>query len=121
MPSTSTPKIPRYIEYSASKDTLFMIDFCYFVNLSVVLQTSMFPETLLWYKVSFFNFDVIELKNSLSHVSPCQLFQANYVMCMGCLMLAIVVWQNSLVFHSLDKLTSFFLHAFPPLTMHIFR
>jgi len=86
----------RYIEYSASKDTLYMIDFCYFVNLSVVLQTSIFPESLLWYK-------------------------ANYVMCMGCLMLAIVVWQNSLVFHSLDKLTSFFLHAFPPLTMHLFR
>jgi len=86
----------RYIEYSASKDVLFMIDFCYFVNLSVVLQTGLYPESLLWYK-------------------------ANYVMCMGCLMLAIVVWQNSLVFHSLDKLTSFFLHAFPPLTMHLFR
>jgi len=86
----------RYMEYSASKDHLFMIDFCYFVNLSVVIQTSIFPQSLLWYK-------------------------ANYVMCMGCLMLAIVVWQNSLVFHSLDKLTSFFLHAFPSLAMHLFR
>ena len=36
-------------------------------------------------------------------------------------MLAIVVWQNSLVFHSLDKLTSIFLHAFPPLTLHLHR
>jgi len=86
----------RYIEYSALKEQLFMLDFCYFVNFSVVLQTSSFPDNLLWYK-------------------------ANYVLCMGCLMLAIVVWQNSLVFHSLDKLTSFFLHAFPPLTMHLFR
>jgi len=40
---------------------------------------------------------------------------------MGCLMLAIVVWQNSLVFHSLDKITSFLLHAFPPLTLHMYR
>jgi hypothetical protein len=36
-------------------------------------------------------------------------------------MLAIVVWQNSLVFHSLDKLTSIFIHVFPPLTLHLYR
>lgn len=40
---------------------------------------------------------------------------------MGVLMLAIVVWQNSLVFHSLDKLTSIFIHVFPPLTLHLYR
>merc|ERR1712012_1428837 len=32
--------------------------------------------------------------------------KTNYILCMGVLMMAIVVWQNSLVFHSLDKLTS---------------
>merc|ERR1711915_566167 len=85
-----------YIEYSALNEHLFMLDFCYFMNFSVVLQTTLFPSYVLWFK-------------------------ANYVLCMGCLMLAIVVWQNSLVFHSLDKLTSFFLHAFPPLTMHLLR
>ena len=26
-------------------------DFCYFVNLSVTLQTAFFPDHLLWYKV----------------------------------------------------------------------
>ena len=40
---------------------------------------------------------------------------------MGPLMFAIIVWKNSLVFHSLDKLTSFFLHAFPPITIHLLR
>ena len=40
---------------------------------------------------------------------------------MGPLMFAIIVWKNSLVFHSLDKLTSFFLHAFPPITVHLLR
>ena len=40
---------------------------------------------------------------------------------MGTLMSAVVMWQNSLVFHSLDKLTSFFLHFFPPLHLHLFR
>ena len=88
------------------------IDFCYFVNLSVILQTAFFPTNINWFK-------------------------ANYILCMGPLMFAIIVWKNSLVssstfniilsafitqvFHSLDKLTSFFLHAFPPLTVHLFR
>jgi hypothetical protein len=40
---------------------------------------------------------------------------------MGVLMLAIVVWQNSLVFHSLDKLTSILIHAMPGLTLHLYR
>ena len=48
-------------------------------------------------------------------------FKANYILCMGPLMFAIIVWKNSLVFHSLDKLTSFFLHAFPPITLHLLR
>jgi len=86
----------RFIAYSKDKYHLFMLDFCYFVNLSVVLQTGIFPSNINWFK-------------------------ANYILCMGPLMFAIVVWKNSLVFHSLDKLTSFFLHAFPPLTVHLLR
>ena len=78
----------RYYDYSLQKAELFMLDFCYFVNFSVVLQTAFFPDNLLWFK-------------------------ANYVLCMGPICIAIMVWKNSLVFHSLDKLTSFFLHAFP--------
>merc|ERR1712218_577379 len=78
------------------KFQLFMLDFCYFVNLSVVLQTFFFMSNIDWFK-------------------------ANYILCMGPLMFAIIVWKNSLVFHSLDKLTSFFLHAFPPITIHLLR
>lgn len=73
-----------------------MIDFCYFINLSVIIQTSFYPDNLLWFK-------------------------ANYVLAMGPICIAIVVWRNSLVFHSLDKLTSFFLHAFPTMLCHIWR
>ena len=60
------------------------------------------------------NTHILILLNEIFH-------QANYVLCMGTLMSAIVMWQNSLVFHSLDKLTSFFLHFFPPLHLHLFR
>merc|ERR1719347_1899666 len=92
----STLLLWRLITYTKDKFQLFMLDFCYFVNLSVVLQTFFFISDINWFK-------------------------ANYILCMGPLMFAIIVWKNSLVFHSLDKLTSFFLHAFPPLTVHLFR
>ena len=86
----------RYYDYASQKAELFMLDFCYFVNLSVMLQTAFYPDNLMWFK-------------------------ANYVLCMGPICIAIMVWKNSLVFHSLDKLTSFFLHAFPTMTCHLFR
>jgi len=88
--------INRYFSYAQDKYELFMLDFCYFLNLSVVAQTCLFPNNLIWFK-------------------------ANYVLAMGPLIFAIVVWHNSLVFHSCDKLTSFFLHSFPPLTLHLYR
>lgn len=86
----------RYYDYSSVKSELYMLDFCYFVNLSVALQTAFYPDNMLWFK-------------------------ANYVMTMGPICIAIVVWRNSLVFHSLDKVTSFFLHAFPTMMCHIYR
>jgi len=86
----------RLVTYYQEKYHLFMLDLCYFVNLSVFLQTTFFLDNVYWYK-------------------------ANYALCMGPLMFAIIVWKNSLVFHSLDKLTSFFLHAFPPITIHLLR
>ena len=88
--------IHRYIDYSAQKFELFMLDYCYFVNMSVATQIMLYPNHLGW-------------------------FQANYVLTLGPIFLAIIIWHNSLVFHSLDKLTSFFLHAFPPMMMHLYR
>ena len=96
MAFTSVLWIYRFIDYSSQKFELFMLDYCYFVNLSVGIQTTLYPNHLEW-------------------------FQANYVLTMGPIFLAIIVWKNSLVFHSLDKLTSFFLHAFPPVIMHLHR
>ena len=31
------------------------------------------------------------------------------------------VWQNCLMLHSLDRITSLFLHALAPLTLHVIR
>ena len=42
----------RLQDYQAQKYHLFMLDFCYFMNLSVIIQTSLYPDDLLWFKVS---------------------------------------------------------------------
>lgn len=83
----------RYIDYKAQKYQLFMLDFCYFVNLSVGVQYFFYPDNREW-------------------------FDVNYVMCSGPVCMAIVVWHNSLVFHSLDKVTSYFLHVMPTMVVH---
>lgn len=44
-----------------------------------------------------------------------------YYISNGPLLIAIVAWRNSLVFHDLDKLTSVFIHLFPALVTFAMR
>ena len=83
----------RYVDYKAKKCQFFMLDLCYFVNLSVITQYFFFTNNRVW-------------------------FDVNYIMCSGPVCMAVVVWQNSLVFHSIDKVTSYFLHVLPVLMVH---
>ena len=62
----------RYVDYKAQKYQLFMLDFCYFVNLSVVIQYFFFPDNREW-------------------------FDVNYVMCSGPVCMAIVVSAQFLI------------------------
>ena len=73
-----------------------MLDFSYFINVSVAIQLVFYPNHLEW-------------------------FQTNYVLTTGPFCFAIILFRNSLVFHDLEKLTQFCLHAFPPLIMHMVR
>ncbi len=41
----------RYFQYTEEKFQYFMLDFCYFMNLSVAVQTGLYPNCLPWYKV----------------------------------------------------------------------
>ena len=50
--------------------------------------------------------------------SPDLRAQAVFVLSMGPLVWAIVIWRNSLVFHSFDKVTSVFIHLLPALLLH---
>jgi hypothetical protein len=43
----------RYYDYASIKSELYMLDFCYFVNLSVMLQIGFYPDNLLWFKANY--------------------------------------------------------------------
>ena len=84
----------RFYTYRAQKMHAFMIDFCYFLNVSTWLQILVCPSNIF--------------------SEQCEIWlKTNYVLAMGPISFAIVSWQNSLVFHSMDKVTSFLLHTLP--------
>lgn len=82
--------ILRYIIYRADLQHYFMYDFCYYAQLMMMIHIYKYPNNILLGKAMF----------SISN---------------GPLLLAIVMWRNSLVFHSMDKMTSMFIHILPAL------
>ena len=84
--------VARYIIYRADLYHYFMYDFCYFAQVMQVLQMQTYPQDIRFAKAMF----------SVAN---------------GPLALAIVMWRNSLVFHSLDKISSMFIHILPALVM----
>ncbi|CDH53915.1 integral to membrane protein [Lichtheimia corymbifera JMRC:FSU:9682] len=86
----------RYLIYKVKKWHYFIFDLCYFVNAMTLLFLWVFPGSRA-------------------------MFIATYCLTNGPVAWAIVTWRNSLVFHSLDKITSVFIHIFPPLVMYTIR
>lgn len=76
--------------YSSLGWQYFLIDFCYWSNAACLAQLFLFPASE-------------------------RLFLVNFLHTTGPLAMAIPTWRNSLVFHSLDKVTSVFIHMLPPL------
>ena len=76
--------IHRFFAYSAEKSQFFLLDFCYFIQASTILNTLTCPND--------------------GYAEQCEIwFKMNYVLAHGPIAFAIVAWQNSLVFHSVDK------------------
>eukprot|EP01006_Ploeotia_vitrea_P023356 TRINITY_DN55799_c0_g1_i1.p1 TRINITY_DN55799_c0_g1~~TRINITY_DN55799_c0_g1_i1.p1 ORF type:complete len:327 (-),score=31.41 TRINITY_DN55799_c0_g1_i1:619-1599(-) len=86
----------RIASYWWQRYIYFMLDFCYFANLIVLLTFFVFSNNLMLFKVSF-------------------------AMTTGPLLFAIIAWRNSLVFHSIDKMTSIFIHITPTITIFHWR
>ncbi|KAF0977873.1 hypothetical protein FDP41_003195 [Naegleria fowleri] len=88
--------IYRFVDFHAQHAHYFMIDFCYIGNLALMIYLFFYPS------------------------SP-QLFALTFANNNGPILFAIVFWRNSLVFHDWDKLTSCFIHTFPPLISFAIR
>lgn len=83
----------RFYTYLKRGYHYFLADLCYFVNLLCVLSIWVFPNSK-------------------------RLFISTYCLAYGNNAVAIAMWRNSLVFHSLDKVTSLFIHIMPCVTLH---
>lgn len=86
----------RFFIYKRKHWHYFIYDLCYFINLLTLIYLWIFPSSKI-------------------------LFSVCYTLCHGPLALAIILWRNSLVFHSFDKMTSIFIHMYPLLTMFTIR
>jgi hypothetical protein len=83
----------RFYTYRKKGFHYFLADLCYFVNLLSVLSIWVFPQSK-------------------------RLFISTYCLAMGNNAIAIAMWRNSLVFHSMDKVVSLFIHIMPCVTLH---
>ncbi|CAK7208214.1 hypothetical protein SCUCBS95973_000027 [Sporothrix curviconia] len=83
----------RFYTYHKRGYHYFLADLCYFVNFLLVLSLWVFPGSK-------------------------RLFVACYCLAFGNNAVAIIMWRNSLVFHSFDKVTSLFIHVMPCATLH---
>eukprot|EP01127_Copromyxa_protea_P015926 TRINITY_DN4656_c0_g1_i1.p1 TRINITY_DN4656_c0_g1~~TRINITY_DN4656_c0_g1_i1.p1 ORF type:complete len:432 (-),score=67.46 TRINITY_DN4656_c0_g1_i1:61-1206(-) len=80
----------RFFAYHKIKAHYFMLDFCYFVQLLALTFILFVPQDKSFFKMFF------GLAN-------------------GPLLGAIVLWQNRIVFHDIDKITSLYIHLMPSL------
>jgi len=88
----------RAWSFSRRKLHYFLLDFCYYVNALCLLY--------LW----------------LSAAGPApRLFRVVFALSNGPLLVAVAVWRNALVFHSIDKVTTTLVHALPPCLMYCLR
>ncbi|KAI9866353.1 MAG: hypothetical protein M1813_001475 [Trichoglossum hirsutum] len=71
----------------------FLADLCYFVNVLALLSIWLFPNSK-------------------------RLFISSYCLAFGNNAWAIAMWRNSMVFHSIDKVTSLMIHIMPPVALH---
>lgn len=86
----------RFLYYRRRKWHYFLLDFCYFAQVLCLLQVFMFPQS-------------------------CALQKANFAFATGPLAWAVPIWRNSLVFHSMDKVTSTLVHILPSWLMYTLR
>jgi len=89
----------RAIRYIFKKKLLYILDFCYYANLIFVIY----------------------LSQMYNPVYSDTLFKISFMFANGPIIFAIPIYRNSLVFHSLDRITSVILHISGPLVFYQIR
>ena len=85
----------RWYSYKKLKHHYFLFDFCYFTTFLILIY--------LW------------LPRGISYKGA--LFPVVFGFSNGPLLAAVVLWKNSIVPHSADKMTSMFIHVSPSITL----
>ncbi len=88
----------RWYAYKKTRDHYFLFDFCYFTNFLIFLYLWL-PDWILGPALRGW------------------LFTTCFCFANGPVLVAIMLWKNSLVPHSNDKMTSLFIHISPSLTL----
>jgi len=86
----------RFFTYHARKWHYFMLDFCYFCQLLLI-------GYIYVYKTNPYFFQLV------------------FCLCSGPLGFAVIPWKNSIVFHDWDRMTSVFIHIYPPIVVYTLR
>lgn len=84
----------RFYTYYKTNNHYYMADLCYFVNFMCLIY--------IW-----------ALSKSVN------LYQSCFAFTFGSLSFAVITWRNSIVIHSVDKITSCFIHIMPPCTFYV--
>ena len=82
----------RFVNYRIQKYHYFLFDFCYFANTIQMVYLIFFPTSQILYNIV-------------------------YAFACGPLIIAVPLFQNSYVPHSIDRMTSLVIHLFPAISM----
>jgi len=104
---------PQYVHISYTLQSLCLLPYRWFKYKKLQWHYFLFD---LCYYVTILNFVFIWILPQ----SP-SLFVACYCLSHGVVASAIITWRNSLVFHDSDKVTSLFIHIYPPFTFTVIR
>ena len=112
----------RIYEYRKKHYSLFLADLCCEYGPAALVMCH--PLTALLTIDPIASTDIVNIM-CLAYIwiwpSSTVLFVACYCLSHGPLCTAIATWRNSLVFHSVDKVTSLFIHIYPPFVFTVLR
>mmetsp|Transcript_3425 Transcript_3425/g.3156 ORF Transcript_3425/g.3156 Transcript_3425/m.3156 type:complete len:237 (+) Transcript_3425:440-1150(+) len=86
----------RFFYFRSLRYHYFLLDFCYWANLIIVLYLSVFRDNQILYNVAL-------------------------AFSTGPLLASVPIFNNAIVFHSLDKITSNFIHLSPSIALWALR